>query len=629
MFIILFFFISQGFAQDNFEDRFNQYLKSSDGQVKETNLDAVIDILFPNNTKTNVTMIASRSTQKDQVSAAQPRRLTSLNPTQNIQPGGASGDIRTQDIPSSFIGASPGKDELEVIVWNEKNKTYDFFVIENFGPGKTPKLVKPHKGECMQCHQNGGPIFTPFPWGESTFFNPNNSSFGSSSSSSSDRVQMLSKLDRTDAESDKMKFFWGENDFSLSTNGFGFDFEVRNSSKILQERSFSCDDLCKKDDTECKNKILKLSILSLAVPDSDSRIKLMAILKSTPDILKNITYPTSVLSERNIDKMGGNFVTVNEIVKVSDDINLATPADLLNIKFLHSLEDGSTSPSSFVPQGFEIKTRIKPVDDTNGPGHPAFPRDRVGLANISNTLGTCNNFTDKQKADLFGFPYDYMLAAINLVNPKATDDPEQLVAKLYEKIAQISEDPDKYLGQCQIEELNPLDKVVSDDLSLILASLEKNMKARPILDPLDPEENFSNNSIFEIFDDQGKRIGWRRNVMAVTDCSHGSCKPINFDIILDKNGKFLKYEEIKSDVFEFTKINHTPFTKSDHDKLNQLIEKSLLVNPEKISKKEDYIDAVSGATKLTEKENVVPLAAYTTNKVIDYIKSTITQVEGL
>ncbi|MBY0413633.1 MAG: hypothetical protein K2Q18_05690, partial [Bdellovibrionales bacterium] len=64
-----------------------------------------------------------------------------------------------------YIGFAPNHKALEVISFNPTTNKYDFFVIEDYEPGKKPKVVS-NPPLCLTCHQNGAPIFPTFPWGE-------------------------------------------------------------------------------------------------------------------------------------------------------------------------------------------------------------------------------------------------------------------------------------------------------------------------------------------------------------------------------------------------------------------------------------------------------------------------------
>lgn len=68
-----------------------------------------------------------------------------------------------------FIGYTPNAEQLEVISWNWPRRQYDFLVVTDYAPGKTPRVVRPPRGVCTACHQAGTPMFAAVPWAESTF----------------------------------------------------------------------------------------------------------------------------------------------------------------------------------------------------------------------------------------------------------------------------------------------------------------------------------------------------------------------------------------------------------------------------------------------------------------------------
>jgi hypothetical protein len=68
--------------------------------------------------------------------------------------------------PPLYVGYAPKAEQLEVISWEPIRRRYEFIVISDFAQNKVPKVKRADRALCMSCHQHGGPIFTPAPWGE-------------------------------------------------------------------------------------------------------------------------------------------------------------------------------------------------------------------------------------------------------------------------------------------------------------------------------------------------------------------------------------------------------------------------------------------------------------------------------
>ncbi len=68
-----------------------------------------------------------------------------------------------------FIAYQEKANQLEVISYNNDMGRFEFQVVNDYGPGLTPKIEYASRSLCMSCHQNGGPIFATTPWAESNF----------------------------------------------------------------------------------------------------------------------------------------------------------------------------------------------------------------------------------------------------------------------------------------------------------------------------------------------------------------------------------------------------------------------------------------------------------------------------
>lgn len=67
-------------------------------------------------------------------------------------------------LPLLYIGYTPVDQQLELIVWSDRESHYDFLIVENYA--HAPRLVRPQRATCTLCHQNEGPIFPRAPWSE-------------------------------------------------------------------------------------------------------------------------------------------------------------------------------------------------------------------------------------------------------------------------------------------------------------------------------------------------------------------------------------------------------------------------------------------------------------------------------
>ena len=65
-----------------------------------------------------------------------------------------------------FLGYQEKADILEVISYNEAAGRFEFQVVRDYGPGKTPKVFYANRALCMACHQNQSPIFSRPLWDE-------------------------------------------------------------------------------------------------------------------------------------------------------------------------------------------------------------------------------------------------------------------------------------------------------------------------------------------------------------------------------------------------------------------------------------------------------------------------------
>ena len=65
-----------------------------------------------------------------------------------------------------FIGYQAEAESFEVISYNEVAGRFEFQIVEDYAPGRRPKVLYANRPLCMSCHQTGGPIFPEAPWQE-------------------------------------------------------------------------------------------------------------------------------------------------------------------------------------------------------------------------------------------------------------------------------------------------------------------------------------------------------------------------------------------------------------------------------------------------------------------------------
>ena len=68
-----------------------------------------------------------------------------------------------------FLGYQEKAQLIEVISYNEQAGRFEFQLIEDYAPGKTPSVHYANRRLCMSCHQNGATIFPRPLWRETNF----------------------------------------------------------------------------------------------------------------------------------------------------------------------------------------------------------------------------------------------------------------------------------------------------------------------------------------------------------------------------------------------------------------------------------------------------------------------------
>jgi hypothetical protein len=110
---------------------------------------------------------AGRSLQKSQTDYDNPRVVFNMNGAVQTKPPLVTHRNSIND--KLFVGFSPKARTLEVISWDPSMGKYRFFLAKNYpkGPsGESPQYIENPAGECIKCHQSGGPILARAPWSE-------------------------------------------------------------------------------------------------------------------------------------------------------------------------------------------------------------------------------------------------------------------------------------------------------------------------------------------------------------------------------------------------------------------------------------------------------------------------------
>lgn len=129
-------------------------------------------------------------------------------------------------------------------------------------------------------------------------------------------------------------------------------------------------------------------------------------------------------------------------------------------------------------------------------------------------------------------------------------------------------------------------------------------------------EKAPNKKIFKLMNNKGKIAGWMREVGTDTGCK-SACLPLNFSLLFDSKGKYAAFFTTEP----LTKKNHRLFKESD----NMQLELIMGSNGPGLGKElvpMDLIDAITMATHNPYREKVVPDAALTTLRMLQYKRQT-------
>jgi hypothetical protein len=179
-----------------------------------------------------------RSPEKPETDLLQPRTLL-----------GISGHSKTGAFVSLFVGYVPKTNKLQIIRWNPETQKNEFFIVENYGAGLTPKISSPQTS-CVGCHQNNGPIFSVDPWRE--VLNPN----------SSERPDDLETLRKNPKADPFVKYLLSSKEVDLDPESF--DGLVSGSNETMLSKKV-CNSACG-DDVNCRRAVVAAAVFPATLP---------------------------------------------------------------------------------------------------------------------------------------------------------------------------------------------------------------------------------------------------------------------------------------------------------------------------------------------------------------------------
>lgn len=197
-----------------------------------------------------------RSLVKNLASDLNPRLIVNVQSNSPLDPVSRNSESRLRVSDGLYLGFVPGSSSIEVISYNRATRRYDFLLVEDYAPGKSPRVVS-EPSKCISCHQNGGPIFPNFPWREFGNVNevrPQGVDEGKFFERSVFRKIRSANPGRTQIDGISLDLLARNQDPGFATLG-SFDGSVRRANARIISAQV-CDLLCSNRDTACKLKVL-------------------------------------------------------------------------------------------------------------------------------------------------------------------------------------------------------------------------------------------------------------------------------------------------------------------------------------------------------------------------------------
>lgn len=157
---------------------------------------------------------------------------------------------------------------------------------------------------------------------------------------------------------------------------------------------------------------------------------------------------------------------------------------------------------------------------------------------------------------------------------------------------------------------------------------------------IDDNDSLSSPKIFEFVGDDGLTQWFSRDVVKVV-CLDTVCRLARLRLFWNIKGDYLRFEVPKGE--PLTKLDHIPFTKSDYDRLDQILkdslsilknieEKDLVIKKADDKTTNDKVDGYTGATTPSVREYAIKGAVYTCYTLWHTVYGTTTkkirQIEG-
>lgn len=168
-----------------------------------------------------------------------------------------------------------------------------------------------------------------------------------------------------------------------------------------------------------------------------------------------------------------------------------------------------------------------------------------------------------------------------------------------------------------------LSNTFAKDIDFIKKVFSKAVKIEAITVVDSISENPINTTMFKVFNQKNSLIGYYRRIITTTGCN-SACLPIHVTLFYEADKKFKTLKSKKG----LTKKNHVPFTDSDYNELELILN----LNPtdfKKVNHPKDMVDVITGQTTKEYSDDVVKEAAYTSLRINKYNQDTLKQLEGI
>lgn len=260
-----------------------------------------------------------------------------------------------------YIGFAPNHNALEVISYNPKKPGYDFFVVEDYGPGKTPKIVS-NPALCLSCHQNEAPIFSRFPWGEFLGDTAKAPRIKKGNVIDTEENQMMDLVREANLHRKNIEGIDITSNERFNVNSVSF-FDL--STKIATSKIVAnniCETLCSKsDDLSCQKVLIK------TFKNNNLNYYKSAYLKNSLSKFNKLENKSSTFPDRDPQSNTG-FRSVIDKDLLEDDYGKSFLKEYLET----NLGPKETYDITYSEMQFGVEKFIKLEDDSLL--NPAFPR---------------------------------------------------------------------------------------------------------------------------------------------------------------------------------------------------------------------------------------------------------------